>query len=143
MGKRNTVYSANAVTFTLATLGIESGRGPDEFLKIEQQSDDFSHGAGLDGESVWNELLDKYTLITVTLMQTSAGNGVMWGIHKASLVGGGLPSPVFVKDRKGATLLVGTDALIIKTPDQTYAKEAGTTIWVVGVDPDIYVVGGH
>lgn len=140
---RSTVYSANAITFTLAGLAIESGRGPDEFLKIEQQGDDFSHAAGLDGESVWNELLDKYTLLTLTLMQTAAGNGVLWGIHKASLIGGGLPSPVFVKDRKGGNLLVGTNALIIKTPDVTYAKEAGTIVWQIGVDPDINVVGGH
>lgn len=143
MGNRSTVYSANAITFSLATQQIISGRGPDEFLKIEQQSDDFSHSSGLDGEGVWNELLDKYTLLTLTLMQTAAGNGVLWSIHQASKLAGGLPSPVFTEDRKGGMKLVGTDALIIKNPDQTFAKEAGTTVWVIGVNPDVYVIGGH
>lgn len=143
MGNRNTVYSANALTLSMALQLIESGRGPDEFLKIEQQSDDFSHTAGLDGESAWNELLDKYTIITVTLLQTAAGNGVLWAIHQASKLGGGLPSPLFIADRKGTSKLVSTNAMILKNADETYAKEAGTTVWLIGCDPDVRVVGGH
>lgn len=143
MGTRTTVYSANAVTFSFATQQIESGRGPDEFLRIEQQEDDFSHAAGIDGEGVWNELLNKYTLVTVTLMQTSAGNGVMWAIHQASKLLGGSPAPLYVEDRKGTSKLVGTSALILKTPDETYAREAGTVVWVVGVSDPNRVVGGH
>lgn len=143
MGKRQTVYSGNAITFNFATQLIESGRGPDEFLKIEQQSDDFSHTSGLDGEGAWNELLDKYTVLTLTLLQTAAGNGVLWAIHQASMLGGGLPSPLYVADRKGASKFVSTDSLILKTPDETYAKEAGTTVWVIGANPDLRIVGGH
>lgn len=143
MGNRSTVYSANAVTLNFATQLIESGRGPDEFLKIEQQADDFSHSSGLDGEGVWNELLDKYTLVTVTLMQTAAGNGVMWAIHAASKLLGGSPSPIYVEDRKGTSKLADTSALILKTPDETYAKEAGTVVWVIGVNSPNRVVGGH
>ncbi len=143
MGKRQTVYSANAITFSLATQLIESGRGTDEFLKIEQQSDDFSHTSGLDGEGAWNELLDKYTLLTLTLLQTAAGNGVLWAIHQASMLAGGLPAPAYAADRKGASKLVATDALILKTPDETFAKEAGTTVWVIGCVPDVRIVGGH
>lgn len=143
MANRSTVYSGNAVTLSLAGLLIESGRGTDEFVKIEQQGDDFSHSSGLDGEGVWNELLDKYTLVTVTLMQTAAGNGVLWAIHQASRVLGGAPVPLYIEDRKGASKLVSTDALIIKMPDETWGKEAGTTVWTIGCNPDIRVVGGH
>lgn len=143
MPKRQTVYSANAITFNIATQAIESGRGTDEFLKIEQQEDDFSHTEGLDGEGVWNELGGRYTVLTLTLLQTAAGNGVLWAIHQASLLAGGLPVPLYVADRKGTSKLVATDAMILKTPDETYAKEAGTTVWMVGCVPDARIVGGH
>ena len=146
MPKRQTVYSANAITFNLATQSIESGRGPDEFLKIEQQDDDFSHTQGLDGEGCWNELNGgggSYTIITVTLLQTAAGNGVLWAIHEASKLAGGLPVPLYVADRKGTSKLVSTDAMILKTPDETFAKEAGTTVWTIGCVPDVRITGGH
>lgn len=142
-GKRQTVYSANAVTLNVASRAIESGRGPDEFLKIEQAADDFSHTAGLDGEGCFNELKDDYTTITVTLLQTSAGNGELWAIHQASKLAGGLMVPLFVEDRKGSSKLVATEAMILKNPDETYAKEAGTAVWVIGCSPDVRVVGGH
>lgn len=143
MANRSTVYSANAITFSLAKQQIESGRGPDTFLEVDQQEDDFSHASGLDGEGVWNELLDKYCICTLTLLQTAAGNGVLWAIHAASKAAGGLPSPLFSEDRKGGFKLVGTDALILKNPTQTFAKEAGTQVWKIGVTPDVFVVGGH
>ncbi len=143
MGNRSTVYSANAVTLNFSGLNIESGRGPDEFLKIEQQADDFSHAAGIDGEGVWSEMLDKYCLVTITLMQTASGNGVLWAIHKASMLLGGSPSPIYVEDRKGTSKLASPTALITKMPDEAWGKEAGTTVWVIGVDNPTRVVGGH
>lgn len=142
-GKRQTVYSANAVTLNVATQAISSGRGTDTFLKIEQKSDDFSHTAGIDGEGCWNELKDDYTEITVTLLQTSAGNGVLWAIHNASKLAGGIPVPLYIEDRKGTSLLVASSAMILKNADETYAKEAGTVEWVIGCSPDVRVVGGH
>jgi hypothetical protein len=142
-GKRQTVWSANAWTLNIAGQTIESGKGADEFLKIEQAADDFSHTAGLDGEGCWNELKDDYTTVTVTLLQTSAGNGVLWAIHQASLLVGGLPVPLYIEDRKGASKLVSTDAMILKKPDETVAKEGGPNTWVLGCSPDTRVVGGH
>lgn len=142
-GKRQTVWSSNAWTMNIATRSIESGKGTDEFLKIEQAADDFSHTAGLDGEGCWNELGDDYTTITVTLLQTSAGNGILWAIHNASKLAGGVPVPIYIEDRKGASKLVATDAMILKCPDETAGKEAGNNTWVIGCSPDKRVVGGH
>lgn len=140
---RQTVYSANAITLNVATQSIESGRGTDEFLRIEQQEDDFSHTEGIDGEGAWNELASRYTIITVTLLQTAAGNGVLWAIHEASKLAGGLPVPLYVADRKGTSKLVATEAMILKNPDETFAKEAGTVQWMIACVPDVRVVGGH
>jgi len=143
MGSRATVYSANEATFTLGGVSIESGRGIDEFLRIEQQNDDFTYTAGLDGEGVFSEQRNRYTLVTVTLLQTSAGNDVLSAMHNASKKLGGSPMPCYAEDRKGTTKLVSGAALILKTPDQTFAREAGTVVWVIGVhDPERHV-GGH
>ena len=143
MANRSTVYSADAVTLTLGGLQVESGRGPDEFLRIEQQEDDFTYTAGIDGEGVFSKQNNRFTLVTITLMQTSAGNGVLSALHNASKLLGGSPMPIYVEDRNGTSKLVSSAALIMKTPDETYAKEAGTVDWVVGVhDPERFV-GGH
>lgn len=143
MAKRSSVYSANAVTLVFGGLTVESGRGPDEFLRIEQEEDDFSYAAGIDGEGVFSEFNNKLTRVTVTLMQTAAGNGVLSAIHIASKKLNGSPSPIYIEDRKGTSKLVSSASMIMKTPDETYAKEAGTTVWVIGVhDPERFV-GGH
>lgn len=143
MGSRATVYSANAVTFTLATLAIESGRGDNEFLKITQPNDDFSYKQGLDGEGVFSEMRNNYTEVEITLLQTSAGNDVLWALHLASLKAGGLLMPAFFEDRKGNSKMVSAEALILKNPDETYAREAGTVVWKIGVHAPERQVGGH
>lgn len=143
MVARSTVYSGNAVTFSLSGITIESGRGEDTFLEISQQEDDFTYKAGLDGEGVWSENLNHYTLVTLTLMQTAAGNGVLSAVHNASKLAGGLPAPIFVEDRNGTSKMVSGAAMILKTPDETFAKEAGTTVWVIGVHSPERFVGGH
>jgi hypothetical protein len=51
--------------------------------------------------------------------------------------------PVYVEDRKGASKLVSTSAMILKCPDETVSKEAGPNTWVIGCVPDVRVVGGH
>jgi len=142
-GKRSTVYSGDAITFTFAAMQIESGRGPDEFLRVEQQNDDVSYAAGLDGEGVFNELLDRHTLVTCTLMQTSAGNNLLSAYHVASKKAGVLPAPIYVEDRKGNSLFVSDAAVIKKTPDMTFGKESDVVTWEFLVhDPESFV-GGH
>lgn len=143
MSSRDTNYSGNAITFTFAGAMIESGRGPDTFLEIAQQEDDFTYQAGIDGEGVWSENRNRYTVMTLTLMQTAAGNDVLSAIHNASKLAGGLPSPVYAEDRRGNSKLVSGSAMILKTPDETFAKEAGTTVWTIGVHEPERIVGGH
>lgn len=143
MPKRSTVYSADAITFSMAGLPIDSGRGTDEFLRIEQEEDDFTYTAGVDGEGVFNHKMNKFTTITLTLLQTAKGNDVLSALHQASMLAGGLPSPVFMEDRKGNSKLVSDAAIIKKMPDETFGGEADTTEWVIGVHDPVRFVGGH
>lgn len=140
---RTTVYSGNEVTFMYAGVPIESGRGDDEFLRVEQQEDDFSYKAGVDGEGVWSENRNRYTVVYATLLQTSSGNVALSAIHNASKLVGGLPAPIYIQDRKGTSTLVSDSAIILKTPDETYSREAGTIQWTFGVHNPQRFVGGH
>jgi hypothetical protein len=143
-GKRSTVYSADAWTFNYATLPIENGKGKDEFLKIEQQDDDFSYTPGLDGEGVFNQLMNNFTKVTLTLLQTSAGNALLSAIHIISRnTEGGQPAPLFIEDRLGTSKLLSSAALIFKMPDETAGKEADVTVWVFGVHDPNRFVGSH
>lgn len=143
-GKRSTTWSADAWTFNFAGIPIETGKGKDEFLKIEQQNDDFSYTQGIDGEGVFNQVLNTYTKVTLTLLQTSAGNAILSAIHIASkLTTGGQVAPLFISDRLGTSKMVSSAAVILKMPDETAGTEAGVTVWEFGVhDPDRYV-GSH
>jgi len=143
MAARSTVYSADEVTCMVGGLNIESGRGDDEFLKIEQQEDDFSYKAGIDGEGVFSQNKNTYTLVTITLLQTSAGNAILSGLHTASKLAGGLQVPVYVEDRKGSSMLISAAGMITKMPDEAWAKEAGVTVWTIGVHQPERIVGGH
>jgi hypothetical protein len=143
VAKRATVYSANAVVFNIATIDIQSGRGPSDFIKIAQQQDDFGYDAGLDGEGVFWFNGNRYTVLELTLMQTASGNADLTALHQASVLAEGLMYPAYMEDTKGSSKLVSGDAMILKTPDETFAKEPGTTVWMIGIHDPFRIVGGH
>ena len=137
-------YSADAWTFNFAGVPIETGKGKDEFLKIEQKDDDFTYTQGIDGEGVFNQVLNTYTKVTLTLLQTSAGNGVLSAIHIASkLTPGGQPAPLYIEDRLGTSKTVSAAAMILKMPDETAALEAGVITWEFGLHSPVRYVGSH
>jgi hypothetical protein len=143
-GKRSTVYSADAWSFHFGGIPIETGKGKDEFLAIEQQEDDFSYTGGLDGEGVFNQLLNNYTKCTLTLLQTSAGNAILSAIHIISRkTPGGQPAPLFVKDGLGTSTMLSAAAMILKMPDEKAGKEADVIVWSFGVHDSDRFVGSH
>lgn len=142
-GKRATRYSGNDYVLDVAGVNIDSGRGPDTFVEIAQQEDDFTYAAGLDGEGVFAENLNHYTLVTLYLMQTSTGNAKLTALHNASRLAGGLLYPISGQDSRGTSKIVSEACMIMKMPDEAFAKEAGVIAWVIGVhDPD-RIIGSH
>lgn len=140
---RATVYSANAWTFNFGGLAIETGKGKDEFLKIVQSEDTFTYQQGIDGEGVFSNGGATSVEVTLTLLQTSAGNSVLSAIHTASLALGGAPSPMFIEDRNGTSKTGSIAALIKKWPDDGAAAEAGMRTWEFIVHDPIRWVGSH
>jgi hypothetical protein len=143
-GSANSTYSADAWSFNYATLNIATGKGPDEFLKFEQQEDEVTITVGLDGESVFNVMPGRARKATLTLLATSKGNGTLSAYLNASRkVPGGLPAPLFAKDTLGTTKEFSPAAMITRMPDTQASKEAGVTVWVfLMADPDTFA-GSH
>lgn len=139
---RATTHSADEQSFSLAGLTIDSGRA-DSWLQIAQQNDDFGYEAGADGEGVFWQDKNEYTVVQLTLMKNAAGNTVLSALHTASKAAGGLPVPCGYSDTKGTGKMVSEAALILKTPDETIAKEPGTVVWMIGVHQPTRVVGGR
>jgi hypothetical protein len=137
-------YSGNEVTFNFAGLNIGEGRGADEFVRIEGPDDVWTVRQGIDGEVTRSKNPAQYVTVTVTLSQTSADNDLLMAQHLLDLsTPGGFAAPILVSDRLGTALLAGADAWIVKTPDQTFAREAGDVEWVFGVANPQRFVGGH
>lgn len=139
---RATTHSADEKVFTLAGVTIESGRA-DPWYQVAQQNDDFGYTAGVDGEGVFWQDKNEYTVIQLTLMKNAAGNAVLSVLHTASKLAGGLPVPCGFSDPKGTGKLVSEAALILKTPDEVEAKEPGTVVWFIGVHQPKRVVGSR
>lgn len=141
---RDTHYAGDDVTFSLNGLSIESGRGPDEFLKIEKAEDSFGVvESQVDGEAAWFQKKGTYTTVTLTLMQTAAGNDVLMALHLADLATGNGAGPLYIEDRRGNSVFAAPSARILKVPDEGYAAEPGPTVWVIGAVGAPRKVGGH
>ena len=142
-GKRATRYSADDYSLSIANLEINSGRGTDTFVEIAAQEDDFGYKAGIDGEGVFYEIPGDYTLITVYLMQTSAGNALLSGLHIASKKAKGLLYPIAGSDSRGTSKIISEACMIMKMPDEAFAKEPGVITWVIGVHDPERLIGSH
>lgn len=140
---RATRFAGNDYVFLLANQNVDSGRGPDTFLSIAQQEDSVTYSVGLDGEGVFTFMPGRPALITLTLMQTSAGNALLTALFEASAAAGGILYPCAGQDSRGTSKIISEACAITKLPDETFGKEAGTVEWAILVHNPKRVVGSH
>lgn len=144
MSETPKTYSADAWTFNYAGLAVESGKGPDEFLKSEHVDAESTMTVGLDGSTVFNQIKNKSRKMTLTLLATSKGNAVLSAYYNAHRrTEGGLPAPLFVEDRLGTTKEISSAAVIEFMPDFAAGKEAGVIVWSFLVADAETFVGSH
>lgn len=143
-GKRSTTHSANAWTLNYGGLQLESGKGPDEFISSDHIAEERTLITGLDGESVFNIIVDTSRKISVTFMYTSKANALLSAYYNVDRkTEGGLPAPLYLEDRLGTTKEISSSAMIAFMPDFKVAKEAGTVTWVfLAADADTFL-GSH
>ena len=142
MSQRATRYCADDYVFLLGGLAVDSGRGPDTFLTVAQNADTSTYQAGIDGEGVFSESKDNSATITLTLMQTSAGNALLSEMYRVQQATGTL-LPCSGQDSRGTSKMASEACKITRLPDETFAKEAGTVEWTIIAHNLIRQVGSH
>ena len=129
------VYDANEVTVNVAGLPIESGFDDGEFVRIEQEAEDFIDKVGTDGEVTRSKTNDRRATITILLMQSSDGNALLSGLNNLDrLAGNGAGvGPFLVRDRQGTALYAGAECWISKPPDVSFDREPTAREWTLRV----------
>ena len=129
------VYDANEVSVIIAGLPIESGYDDGEFLRIEQEADDFLDKVGTDGEVTRSKSNDRRATATVILMQSSDGNNLLSALNNIDrLAGNGAGvGPFLVKDRQGLSLYAAAECWISKPPDVSFDREPTPREWTIRI----------
>lgn len=125
------VYSADEVTVSFCGRSIDSGFEDGEFISIEMQSNDFVSKVGADGEVTRSKTNDRRAKITIKVMQTSKGNGILSGIRKLDInrPGGAGVGVLEVRDNSGGFVAHADKAWIAKAPKVGRGREAGSQEW--------------
>lgn len=129
------VYDANEVTVNVAGLPIESGFDDGEFVRIEQESDDFVDKVGTDGEVTRSKTNDRRATVSILLMQSSDANALLSGLNNIDrLAGNGAGvGPLLIRDRQGLALYAAAECWISKPPDVSFDREPTAREWTLRV----------
>jgi hypothetical protein len=127
------VYDADQVSIIVGGILIDSGFADGEFLRIEQEGDDFTDLVGTDGQVVRSKSNDRRATATVLLSQTSEGNqalSALSNLDRSTPNGAGIV-PFLVRDRQGASIYTSEECWIMKPPDVSFDREATVREWTI------------
>ena len=118
-------------TITWGGVLIDSGFAPGTFISGGYAEDRVLVQAGADGTIARAINASKLGAITITLQNTSSKNTELTAVLRAARVGGvKSPKAAFaIVDRKGTTLVAGSEVWVQKEPDITRGKEISETAW--------------
>lgn len=136
-------YNAKEVTLSVCGRTIDSGFADGDFVKVTRMSDDWTDKNGTDGEVARSKNNDDRCDVSVMLMQTSSGNGLLSQIRAADRAapnGAGV-GQFILRDQFGGTIVRG-QCWITKPADVTRGREVGTCEWKLRVVATEYNVDG-
>lgn len=144
------VYDADQVSVLVGNVAISRGVGASgyadgEFVRIEQQEDDFGIVVGTDGQITRSKKNNKLTKITIRLMQSSDSNAYLSSLRIADQVGqnGAGIVPILINDRNGTSLHSAQFGWVNKPPDAVYDREAKEREWPIMCYMDERLDGGN
>lgn len=129
------VYDASEVSIKIGVITVDAGFADGEFLRIEQESDDFDDVVGTDGEVTRSKTNDRRATATLLIMQTSKSMqalSALSNLDRSTPNGAGVV-PFMVRDRNGDTLYTGQNCWIRRPPDSSFDKLAGPREWMVRI----------
>lgn len=130
----------------LTTFGpvLFSGFADGTFINAVRNNPGVNLGVGSTGDAARAISNDKSGIVTITLLQSSAVNGLMSAIEKADQENGDGVLPLFIKDLKGLDLVKAGTAWIQKLADYNRGRVIadGNVVWVLETDDlDIFQGG--
>jgi hypothetical protein len=132
-GKETFVYNSDEITCILAGINIESGKADGEFVKVEQNEDDFGLLVGTDGSGTRYNLNNRSAKITFRLMQTSPHNAELSALRRLDLAnpnGAGVGA-LTIKNRQGDFLHTSDKCWIAAPPKPSFDKAPTVREWVL------------
>ena len=135
-------YAASMVVITYKGVRIV-GMADGEFIKAKRMADSFSSVASSDGAAVARAgLSDKRGEVSITLLQTSSSNDFLSREHALDEASYQNTGALVIKDLRGTTLAVMSEAWIKTLPDVTFGKDVGTREWnFEGASLDLFAGG--
>lgn len=128
-------YNADEVSLIIGGVPIDAGFADGEFVRVEQESDDFGDVVGTDGEVTRFKTNDRRANVTVLLMQTSDSNqflSALSNLDKITPNGAGIV-PFLLLDGNGASIHEALELWVKKGPDVAYGREPGNREWELRV----------
>lgn len=129
------VYDASEVSVIIGAVEVDAGFADGEFLRIEQETDDFEDVVGTDGEVTRSKTNDRRATATLLLMQSSASNqalSALSNLDRETANGAGIV-PFLVRDRNGDSLYEAQHCWIQRPPDVGFDRTAGTREWAIRI----------
>lgn len=138
------VYDPTEVSVIFAGIPL-SGFADGEFVRIEQESDNFADVVGTDGEVSRSRTSDLRATVTILLMQTSESNTLLSAIANADLdeSGGAGVGALYIRDRQGEALFRADECWIQKPPDVSFDRSATAREWTLRCAKLVRVDGGN
>jgi len=130
------VYTADEVIASFGPIIFEEGLGSDEFIRIEQETDDTEDEVGVDGEVTVSRTNDRRATMTVILKQTSRHNAELSVLSNLARNAPGMAGgvhPFLVKEPNGTAIHTAQNCWVRRGPDITYARKAAEREWQVRI----------
>lgn len=126
------VYDPTEVTVSFAGINLQ-GFADGEFIRVEQEADDFTDVVGTDGEVSRSKTSDRRATITFILMQTSESNILLSALSNADRdnPGGAGVGALYIRDRQGTTVFRAGEAWISRPPNASFDRQATSREWTL------------
>lgn len=104
------------------------GFAPGQYFSASPLNDAFTTIQGPDGETIDVRNGNTARTVTITLLQSSISNGVLWGFHQADMnTPGGVLVPLYVQHQ--GTVKASATFRITRAPDDSFGDAAENRVW--------------
>lgn len=145
MGAEFKVYDLNRVSLIFGGIPISGGFADGEVIEIDQEDPDFTVKKGADGSVTRSKTNQRFTKVTVKLLQSSGGNTALSLLNNIDrgADNGASVVPLLIADLGGLTIFAAEHSWIAKPPKASFGAEATPREWEIHVADPTRLDGGN